>query len=281
MARRLIKILLIFLILICCVLTPILLLRHQFIKIVEENKMLLAQVSAKFVESQVLKKIEDSLRMSNQVPVNYIELAKKVGGVFLYDENLKKIVVCIRKEQQVQASLVSLTDISIPTTYFVTDTAGKIVATSEIVAIGETLSGIIAIQEVNKPIKTKYKGHTAFAFNTVSPIYGFSVITCVHIEDIWWNFLLPFVLFICIGLTILLIFLLEHYKSKLLSVRKLLEKFVEGSTDKESRVKDKEISKIIDKLSEDVQRKNEILRKTVQELESLKQTLEKIREKRS
>lgn len=243
--------------------------------------MLLAQVSAKFVESQVLKKIEDSFRLSNQVPVNYIELAKKVGGVFLYDENLKKIVVCIRKEQQVQASLVSLTDISIPVTYFVTDTAGKIVATSEIVTIGETLSGIIAIQEVNKPFRTKYKGHTAFALNTVNPIYGFSVITCVHIEDIWWSFLLPFVLFICIGLTILLIFLLEHYKSRLLSVRKLLEKLVEGSTDKESRVKDKEISKIIDKLSEDVQRKNEILRKTVQELESLKQTLEKIREKRS
>ncbi|HEY8540921.1 MAG TPA: hypothetical protein VIL29_00950 [Pseudothermotoga sp.] len=280
MAGRLMRILLIFLILTFCLLLPMFLIKHEFTGAVEKNSILLVQVANKLIESQILKKIEVSFNIPNQVPADYVELTKKIGGLFLYDENLKKIVVCIRKEQGVQSALVSLTDLSIPTMYFVTDTAGRIVATSEVVNIGERLSGIMTIQETNKVFKTKYRGYDVFAFSSFNPVYGFSMTTFIYMENILWKIFVPFVLCICVGLTILLVFFQDHYRSKLVSIRRSLERLAEGSADK-VKIKDKKISRIIDELNESIQKKDRILKKAAQELEALKQTLEKIKERKS
>lgn len=280
MAGRLIRILLVFLVLICSMIIPALLIKDQLTQTVERNNWLFIQMSAEALELQILKKIEDSFATPTQVPTDYVELAKKVGGVFLYDENLRKVVVSLRKEQGVQTALVSFTDLSAPSIYFVTDTTGKIVATSELAAIGGVISGIIAVQRIGKIFQAKYKGRTVFAFNTVNPVYGFSVTTCIYTEDIWWRFLLPFVLSICTGFTILLVFLQDHYRSKVLSIRESLEKIASGSADR-VKVKDKKISQIVDKLTEEIQRKDRILNRAAQELAAMKETLEKIREKSS
>ncbi|WP_232503759.1 hypothetical protein [Thermotoga profunda] len=257
-----------------------LLIKYEFTEAVEKNSILLVQVANKLIESQILKKIEASFDISNRVPADYVELAKKIGGLFLYDENLKKIVVCIRKEQGVQSALVSLTDLSIPTMYFVTDTAGRIIAASEVVNIGERLYGIMTIQETNKVFKTKYRGYDVLAFSSVNPVYGFSVTTFIYMENILWKIFIPFVLCVCVGLTILLVLFQDHYRSKLVSIRKSLEKLAEGSADK-VKIRDKKISRIIDELNENIQKKDRILKKAAQELEVLKQTLEKIRERKS
>lgn len=258
---------------------PVLLIKQRFSEIVEKDAVLLVQTAARLIELQVVEKVKNSFGLSDQIPDQYVNLAKKVGGVFLYDEHLKKVVVCIRKEQDVQSTLVSLNGLSAPVVYFVTDTAGKIVATSEVAGIGETLSGIITVQETNKVFKTKYKGHSVYAYAAVNPVYGFYTISCVQTKDIFWQLLFPVFLCICIALTVLLIIFQDYYRTKLLSIAESLEKLSEGSTD--VRIKDRRISKIVDQLSENIQRKDRILRKTAQELENLKQTLEKIREKKS
>lgn len=280
MARRVIKTMLIFLVPVCSIIIPVLLVKFQLVEVLERNNRFLVQTSAKVLELQILRKIEDSFNLMAQVPVDYVELAKKVGGIFLYDENLKKVVVCLRKEQGVQSALVSFTDLTAPLIYFVIDTTGKIVATSEVAAIGGAISGIIAVGETGKISQAKYRGQSVLAFKTVNPVYGFSVITCINVEDIWRIFLLPFILCICVAFTILLVFVQDHYRSKLISIRESLEKVATGSTNK-MKVKDKEISQIINTLIENIQRKDKILNKAAQELAVVKETLEKMREKSS
>ncbi len=108
MVGRLIRALLILLILLTCSLIPVLLIKQHFTDDILKNSKLLVQATSKLVELQVLRKIEDSFRAPSQVPTHYIDLARKLGGLFFYDENSRKVVTCIRNEQEVQASLVHL-----------------------------------------------------------------------------------------------------------------------------------------------------------------------------
>ncbi|HOJ87460.1 MAG TPA: hypothetical protein PLP64_00350 [Pseudothermotoga sp.] len=280
MVGRLIRALLILLILLTCSLIPVLLIKQHFTDDILKNSKLLVQATSKLVELQVLRKIEDSFRAPSQVPTHYIDLARKLGGLFFYDENSRKVVTCIRNEQEVQASLVSFDGLSAPATYFVTDTAGRIVATSESASLGGTLWGVIAITRNNEVFKTNYKGQTVFAYTCVNPVYGFSVTACVEATNIFWNLIIPVLVCLCTGLTILLIFIQDHYRSKILSIARTLEMLVEGSSEKIT-IRDRKISKIVDQINENIRRKEEVLHRTLRELENLKRNLEKMKGQKS
>ncbi|MGJ8454796.1 hypothetical protein ACSFC1_05765 [Pseudothermotoga sp. U03pept] len=279
MVGRLIKNSVLFVVLLFSGLIPTILLQRQIRADFNQVNTSLLKSSAAFIEMSIERQIESAPTQADRILAKYAELAQRLGGVFLYDEELKKTIVSLRQDNSVRTVAISFDIQFDDLMYFVTDTAGRIVASSNRVLVGERSIGVVKIEKTGEIFEARYRGlnHLALAKKNLS--YGFTVVVLTPSRDMS-SVILPILICISLTFTVILVTVLDHHKKKLLALERDIQQLLNGSEDSFA-VKDKRSPQFINELRQKLLKKDELLKKTVEELMKLKEVLEKIKQKES
>ncbi|MEJ5229983.1 MAG: hypothetical protein WHT65_08270 [Pseudothermotoga sp.] len=280
MVRRLIKNSVLFLILFFSGLMPTILLQRQIETDLRLMNVSLLKSSIAFIEMSIERQIENASTQTDTVLTKYAELAQRLGGVFLYDEELKKTVVSLRQGNNTRTIAVSFDIQFDDVVYFVTDTTGRIVASSNRVLVGEKSVGVVKVEKIGEVFQARYRGLNYLALAKKNLSYGFTVVVFVPSRDIFNSVILPILICISLSFTVVLVVISDHHRKKLVSLEREIQQLL-NDTEYSYAVKDKHSSQSINELRQRLLKKDELLKKTVEELLKLKELLEKIRQKGS
>jgi len=260
-------------------LIPTILLQRQIGADFNQLNTSLLRSSAAFIEMSIERQIESAPAQADRILAKYSELAQRLGGVFLYDEELKKTVVSLRQGNSVRTVATSF-DIQFDgVMYFVTDTAGRIVASSNRVLVGERSIGVVKIEKTGEIFEARYRSLNYLVLAKKNVSYGFTVVVLTPSRDMS-SVILPILICISLTFTVILVTVLDHHKKKLLALERDIQQLLNGSEDSFA-VKDKRSPQFINELRQKLLKKDELLKKTVEELMKLKEVLEKIKQKES
>lgn len=200
----------------------------------------------------------------------YAEIAKKLGGYVGFDKELKRIVVAVRRGNDVKTATFTLNLNPEGFEYYVCDPSNTVLDASKKSMVGKNVE--LVLPDLSSGSLVKYEGRVYLFKQRTSQRFGFRIYVGIPYRDSRLQS------YLVIGLAIVLFLIGLSWRRRDQSeerITKAIEDIINTHRFDEKSIRNTKLKNQLSKLVNRLEHNERILRETAQKLQDLKQLLEK------